>query len=613
MSPEQARGQQVDKRTDNWAFGCLFYEMLTGRPAFEGGTLTDVLASIVHKEPDLEQLPARLPENVRNSLRRCLQKDANQRLRDIGDLRIELQEALRIRSTPAARASTARRPKRPRSREKWIGAAVGIGAVLVLLVLARIFVRQESVAPAGTGTNEKVMLAVLPFENLGGDPEQEFFSDGVTEEVITQLSKLSPERLGVIARTSAMHYKNTDRSIEQIGEELGVDYILEGSVRHAGDRVRIAAQLVDVVDQAHLWADSYERDRSDVFAIQGEVAGAVAEALSVELLPEQAERLARAATENVQAHEAYLRGLYHWNRRTDVDIRRSIDYFETAIELDPDYAQGHAGLAAAWVVLPDYSDVPAAEVIPRVHRAINLALELDPQLAEARAPEVITASYEYDWERAERVAREVLEEAPGYGTGRHWLAWTLSLQGRFDEAIDEIRRARELDPLSLIINSNVGQMLLYAGRYEEGLAELARTLEMSPDFFVARRFTAIGHSMLGQHEEAIALARELYDERPDVPNTLADLAWAHARAGQTDEATVLLERTDWDASGRRLDGARVLTGLGRYDEAIELLERARREETGALRYILPDHAFAPLHDDPRFREILRSMNLADRP
>src|ERR1700730_8946376 len=323
------------------------------------------------------------------------------------------------------------------------------------------------------------MLAVLPFQNWSGDSQQEYFSDGLTEEMITQLGNLEPSRLGVIARTSMMQYKGTKKSARNIGQELGVDYILEGSVRLEGDRVRITAQLIQVKDQTHLWASDFDRNLRDILILQSEVARAIAREIKKRLRPDEQRRLASKPVLDPEAHELYLQGRYFWNKRSRDGFLRAIEYFQQAIARSPNYAQAYAGLADSYILLGPNDILPANQVYPKAKAAASKALEIDDSMAEPHASlGFVKLLYDWDPGEAELEFRRAIELDWNYPTGHHWYAYDLAAMGRMDEALREIRRALELDPLSIIINADMGQLLFFAHRYDEALVQCQKTIDL---------------------------------------------------------------------------------------------------------------------------------------
>jgi TolB-like protein len=353
MSPEQARGKPADRRTDIWSFGCIMYQMLTGHLPFEGETATDTLARIIERQPDWEVLPQETPENIRVLLRRCLEKDPRRRLRDIGDAAIEIKETLTLPAT-----ATAARPTAPvRTLRRWamvIGLVVGALVVLLTVVVGLNIGRWREQLLGGASPGRIESLAVLPLENLSGDPEQEYFADGMTDALIANLGKIGALR--VISRQSVMRYKGSDKPLPEIARELNVDAVVEGSVlRVVGQQVRITAQLIHAPTDTHLWVDSYERDLGDVLALQSEVARVIAREIKVAVTPTEEARLTYTRPVNPEAHDLYLKGKYHHFKLTKKELEKAIEYFQQAIEVDPNYAQAYAGLAHSYENLEESS------------------------------------------------------------------------------------------------------------------------------------------------------------------------------------------------------------------------------------------------------------------
>jgi len=357
-------------------------------------------------------------------------------------------------------------------------------------------------SPASPG---RVMLAVLPFQNLTGDPGQEYFADGLTEEMITQLGRLRPEQLGVIARTSVMGYKHSDKRLDQIGRELSVQYVLEGSFRRAGDRLRITAQLIQVTDQSHLWAQDYDRMPRDVLTVQDDVAVAVAQEIQHRLTPQQRTDLTRARTVDPKAYEAYLKGRYEWNKRTEASVRQSIQYFEQAIETDPTYALAYAGLADSYDILGTYEFVPPREAYPKAKEAAEKALELDDSLAEAHtALAFVHNVYDWDWRRAEREFKRALELNSNYATGHHWYGAFLINRGQFAEAEAELERAEHLDPLSLIIVAEAGEPYYFSREYDKAIAHYQKALQLDENFWAAHFFLGMAFEQKHDFTQAVS-------------------------------------------------------------------------------------------------------------
>jgi pentatricopeptide repeat protein len=450
----------------------------------------------------------------------------------------------------------------------------------------------------------RIRLAVLPFENVGADPEQEFFSDGLTEEMISELGRLNPGRLGIIARTSAMQYKHSGKRIDEIGKELAVDYVLEGSVRRVGNRSRITAQLIHVGDQTHLWAQSYDRELGDIFEMQREVAQHVADSLAFELLPEAQARRRFVVPE---AHEAYLRGRYFWNRGNDAGAWKAIEWFERALEHDPQYALAYSGIADCHGRLVWFSATPPLQGGAKAKMAASRALEIDPELSEAHASMALVHFwYEWDWAAAEREFRRATEARPNYADAHNWYAAFLNAMGRCDEAVSEQKLAEELDPLSLTIAMNGADPHYFRRRFDPAIEHLQRVLRREPRFFPAQYNLGRAYALKGLYTEAVAAfenAARLSGNR----QATAALAYAYARAGKPDEAKKILEEMEQAAAVRYLASpqfALIHIGLGETGKALDRLEQGLEERSYFMIYLRADPFYDELRSHPRFIGLL---------
>jgi len=490
-------------------------------------------------------------------------------------------------------------------------------AVLLTLLLALLglgYLGWRRFHPAAAAHAGKVMLVVLPFQNLSGDPGQDYVSDGLTEEMITQLGRMRPEGLGVIARTSAMTYKMAQKSTQQIGRELGVDYVLEGSLRRSGDRVRISAQLIQVKDQTHLWAQNYDRDLRDILVVQDQVARAIADQVQIQLAPPRASSLAGARPVNAQAYEAYLRGRYFWNKRTAEGYLKAIENFNQAIQKDPAYALAYAGLADAYILLGGYGIRSQHETIPLARAAARKALELEPMLAEPHGSlGLIAANYDWHWVEAEREYRQAIALNPNYATAHHWYGeGCLVQQGRFDEAIAELKRAQELDPLSSIIQTDLGVTYLFARQTDQAIEQFRRVLEMDPNFILAHQWLAEGYRYKGMLVEA---KREIEEagRLGDGLSALAQLGTLYATSGEKIQARrVLAELKRQNAQGRVPPEVFVdiYIALGDKDQAFAWLEKAYAERSTGLTSLKVSPTYDPLRSDPRFADLMRRVGLS---
>jgi len=459
-----------------------------------------------------------------------------------------------------------------------------------------------------------VMLVVLPFDNLTGDKEQEYLSDGLTEELITQLGRLHPQRLGVIARTSAMTYKGTRKTVADVAREMNVDYVLEGSVRRSGSTIRVSAQLIRAADQIHLWAESYERDLRDVLTVQSEVARAVADEIRLHLTPEQRAQLASTRPVKPEVHEAYLKGRFFWNQRTGRGLEEAIGYFQQALRADPDFAPAYVGLADSYLLLGIHAGARPLDICPKAKAAALKAVELDETLAEAHTSLAYEKDlYEWDWAGAEREYRRAIELNPSYATAHEWLAIHWAYLGRMDEAIAEMRRARELDSLSLIINANLGSWLHFGARDQEALEQYRKTLEMDPNFAFVRMKLGQFLTDQGIYKEAIAELQTAVALAPTSSRRSA-LACGYARSGNSVEALRILSELRATSEREYVPPwviANIYLALGDQERGMEWLEKAYEERSTSEIFLKANPGFDPLRSDPRFKALLRHMNLPD--
>jgi TolB-like protein len=459
----------------------------------------------------------------------------------------------------------------------------------------------------------KIMLAALPVENLSGDPNQEYFSDGLTEEMIAQLGRLQPQRLGIIARTSVMQYKGTKKPIGQIGRELGVDYILESSMRREAGRVRITAQLIQVHDQIHLWADTYERRLAGIFAVQSEVSQRVARSLAVELLPGEQNRLASARPVNPEAYDLYLKGRYHWNKRTAKDLLKAAEYFQAATGVDPTYALAYAGLGDSYALYSFYGVLPARESFPQARAAAAKALEFDGSFVEAQTTlAFVSFYYDWDWAAAETRLKHVLELRPGYTIARQWYAEYLVAMGRDAAAMPEIKRAQESDPLSPLLKTMEGYVYCFAGRHEQAIEACQRALPLDPNYAVTYLNLGRACEAKGLYGEAMDALQRAYELSGGQTNFRLEIARLYARSGRRLEATKILCQILSTRGGAQhptqTSIAMIYAALGENDEAMVWLEEAYQERAVGLVLFKVDPGFDPLRDDPRFQALLRKMN-----
>lgn len=450
-------------------------------------------------------------------------------------------------------------------------------------------------------------IAVLPFKNFSPDPENEYFSDGVTEEIINALVRV--DGLHVVARTSVFAYKNRSGDVRQIGRELGVATILEGSVRKAENRLRITAQLVATADGYHLWSETYDRELEDVFAIQEEIARSIMETLTPQLAKARDRPLVRRYTEDLEAFQLYLKGRHAWSKRVEEGLRTAVDFFERAIARDPDYARAHAGLADTYALLgiAEYGFMDPRVVMPKAREAALRALDIDGELAEAQTSLAhIAAFFDWDPESAEQGFRRAIELDPGYAFAYHWYACLLSALGRHEEAVEAERKAQKLEPFSAIINKNVGTVLFYAGRQKEALEEYQRALELEPHYPRTLFYLALAHDLRSEFEEAVGWLESALAQDQSSTVMLAALGYTYALAGRRPEAEEVLTDLERRRTKRYVPAfnlALIHVGLGDLDPAMEWLEQAFEERSSWLLSLRVEPMLEPLREDLRFRKL----------
>lgn len=569
MSPEQARGESIDSRSDLFSLGAVMYEMITGQPPFKGEIAAAITYSIINEDPEpIKDLMTGISGELQRIINKALEKDMSARYQKIDDMLDDL---------------------------KWLKNKL-----------------DETVADTYSPVlKTRPSLAVLPFCDMSPQKDQEYFGEGIAEDIISNLAKI--RGLRVMARASSFSFRNSTDDIKEIGHRLGVGSILEGSVRRIGDRIRITAQLIDVESGYHLWSERFDRVMKDMFEIQDEISLSIADRLEVKVGESMNGLQTRRHSDNTEAYCQYLRGRYFWNMRTGDSLKKAIEFFEKALEIDNEYALAYSGLADVYRALPDYASYSPREAYTKARDMANRAIEIDGSLSEAHASLAVILNHMFDWEGAEREYRRAIEINPGYATAYHWFALYFMYRAEFSQAVEKMNKAYSLDPLSLPINRDTGTVCYYAGEYDRAIDALHKTLELDPNFSLVHELLGRVYLKKGMHQKALEeFKKEKGFSRSWRPVLDAWIAITCMEMGMQQDAEKLLEELKLKAVDMYISPyslSWIYFALNDTEKGFQWLEKAYDERDSWLCEIKVEPVFEKVRQDPRFIALLKKIGL----
>jgi eukaryotic-like serine/threonine-protein kinase len=610
MSPEQARGEDVDSRTDLFSFGAVLYEMATGKQAFTGNNSVALFESLLTKTPPpASRLNPDVPPELEQIINKSLEKDRDVRYQYAAEVRADLKRLKREidsgrSSVSHVAPSTVLTAKAPSQSRKW--GLIAVGLVIAALAIGIGFYLR------GNRGQAIQSLAVLPFLNLNADPKTEYLSDGITESTINTLSQLP--KLRVMARGTVFTYKGKEVDPRKVGRDLNVDAVVTGSINQQENTLIIRADLVQVSDGAQLWGQQYNRNLSDILAVQSDISKEISEQLRLKLTGEEQKKLTKQYTTNTEAYQLYLKGRYYWNKRTEDGLKKAVEFFDQATQKDPNYALAYSGLADCYIVLGDYNLVTSSEASTKAKAAATKALQLDDTLAEAHVSMASVHELEWNWKEAGNEYKRAIELNPNYATAHHWYSIYLANMGRTDEGITEIKQAQELDPLSMMINKSVGDRYADARQYDRAFEYYRKTTEMDPNFPLAHEGLGFMYIKKGKYKEALEEFQKTENYIPENPRYYVVSAEIYTKQGKKAEAEKMLAAL-LELSKKKYvtPGAIAATYsiLGQKDQAFEWLEKAYQQHSIRMSYLKTDDIFDNIRDDPRFKNLVRRVGLPE--